>query len=86
MSVHEAITSHTRKMHTHLEVFQQLDVQREQAIDQAVALCASGQPFTVDEINRFTALINEHAKHGISPTRPYVSEEMLQQYVNRASQ
>lgn len=85
MSVHEAITAHTRKMHSHLEQFQILDEQREAAIEQATALCASGQPFTVDEINRATVRINEHAKHGISPARPYVTAEMVQDYVNRKS-
>ncbi|MDF2964490.1 MAG: hypothetical protein K0S39_6225 [Paenibacillus sp.] len=85
MSVHEAITSHTQKMHSHLELFQALDQQREEAIDQAIKLCASGQPFNVDAINRATAQINEHAKHGISPTRPYVTEDMVEQYVKRTS-
>jgi hypothetical protein len=85
MSVHEAITSHTRKMHSHLEAFQALDQLREQAIDEAVSLCASGQPFTVEPINRITSSINEHAKHGISPTRAAVTAEMLQEYVNRTS-
>ncbi|MFE5320443.1 YpbS family protein [Paenibacillus sp. NPDC056579] len=83
MSVHEAITAHTRKMHSHLEQFQLLDEQREAAIDQAIAQCKSGQPFTVEVINRITASINEHAKHGISPTRPYVTEDMVRDHVNR---
>ncbi|TDF98129.1 YpbS family protein [Paenibacillus piri] len=85
MSVHEAITRHTRSMHAHLEAFQLLDRQREEAIDQALALCAAGQPFTVDAINRVTTQINEHAKHGISPTRPYVTEAMVKEYANRSS-
>ncbi|MCR8630697.1 YpbS family protein [Paenibacillus radicis (ex Xue et al. 2023)] len=85
MSVHEAITSHTRKMHSHLEVFQELDNQREEAIEHVISLCASGQPFTVDAINRITTSINEHAKHGISPTRPYVTPSMVEQYINRTS-
>ncbi|GAA4859445.1 hypothetical protein GCM10023310_43350 [Paenibacillus vulneris] len=84
MSVHEAITAHTRKMHSHLEQFQVLDEQREAAIDRALNLCASGQPFTVDEINAFTARINEHAKHGISPTRPYVTVDMVRDFVKRS--
>lgn len=85
MSVHEAITAHTRKMHSHLEIFQVLDAEREQAIEQAVASCKAGQPFSVEAINRASARINEHAKHGISPTRPYVTEQMLMDYVNRSA-
>jgi hypothetical protein len=85
MSVHEAITSHTRKMHSHLEAFAALDELREQAIDEAVSLCAAGQSFTVERINRITSSINEHAKHGISPARPYVTTEMVQEFVNRIS-
>ncbi|MCU6797782.1 YpbS family protein [Paenibacillus sp. WQ 127069] len=84
MSVHEAITSHTQKMHAHLEVFQVLDLKREQAIDQAVAQYAAGEAFTVDEINRYAVAINEHAKHGISPTRTYITKDMLIEYVQRS--
>jgi hypothetical protein len=83
MNVHEAITTHTRKMHAHLEVFQSLDEQREQAIELAVVDCLAGRPYSVDGINRITASINEHAKHGISPTRPYVTVDMLSTYVSQ---
>jgi hypothetical protein len=83
MNVHEAISKHTRKMHAHLEVFQSLDQQREQAIELAAAECLAGRSYSVDGINRITASINEHAKHGISPTRPYITEEMLITYVNQ---
>ncbi|SFL52919.1 Protein of unknown function [Paenibacillus sp. 1_12] len=85
MSVHEAITSHTQKMHAHLEVFQVLDLKREQAIDQAVAQYIAGEAFSVDEINRCAAAINEHAKHGISPTRTYITTEMLVEYAQRSN-
>ncbi|PZE22363.1 DUF2533 family protein [Paenibacillus xerothermodurans] len=85
MTVHEAITRHTRKMQKHLEIFQELDHDREQAIDRAVELCLAGRPFSVDEINRVTAKINEHAKHGISPTRPRVTPEMVREYDDRLS-
>ncbi|WP_248928824.1 YpbS family protein [Paenibacillus hamazuiensis] len=83
MDVREAITAHARKMHRHLEEFVRLDEERELAIDEAVSLCRAGKPFSVDEINRVTALINEHAKHGKSPTRPYVDPSMVEAYVSR---
>lgn len=83
MDVREAITAHAKKMRRHLEGFAELDALRETAIDQAVALCRANQPFSVDEINAVTALINEHAKRGISPTRKYVDEAMVREYVNK---
>ncbi|NHN30560.1 YpbS family protein [Paenibacillus agricola] len=83
MSVHQAITSHTLKMHAHLDAFLLLDQQRELAIDQAIALCAAGEPFSLEGVNVITARINEHAKQGISPTRPHVTKEMVTEYVQR---
>jgi predicted transcriptional regulator len=80
MSAHEAITAHTKKMNAHLEAFVQMDAQREQAIDEALALCQAGEPFNTDEINRITNRINKHAAQGISPTRPLVTEEMVREY------
>jgi hypothetical protein len=83
MNVHESISEHSRKQHRHLVRFQELDQLREEAIEQAAALCARGEPFDVIEINAITARINEHAKHGISPTRQYVAKEMVEDYVRR---
>lgn len=83
MSVHEAITSHSKKQHAHLERFKKLDAAREQAIEETVSLCAAGRSFSVDDINRITAEINEHANQGISPTRKYVTTAMIQEYINQ---
>jgi hypothetical protein len=80
MSVHEAISKHSNNQHMHIVKFQELDGQREQAIDACVALCKSGQPFSVAAINAITAAIIEHAKHGISPLRQYVTEDMVREY------
>lgn len=83
MNVHEAISSHSRKQHTHLEIFKQLDIQREQAIEEAVTLCKAGLLFNVDTINQITRQINAHALNGISPIRIEVSEEMVRDFVAR---
>ncbi|BFT71790.1 MULTISPECIES: YpbS family protein [Paenibacillus] len=83
MNVHEAITKHSNAQHLHLVRFAELDAQRESAIDAAVELCKSGQPFTVDAINAVTAQIIAHAKEGISPLRSYVTEDMVRDYVNK---
>jgi hypothetical protein len=85
MNVHEAISHHSNKQYQHLEKFKQLDELREQAIDEAVALCTNNQPFTVDKINQATAMIIDHAKHGISPLRQMVTVEMVQQFVQQKS-
>lgn len=82
MSVHEAITAHSRKQHKHLEVFKQLDWLRETAIEEAVTKCLKGEPFDVNPINEATARINEHAKFGISPVRTFVTPDMIQQYAD----
>lgn len=83
MSVHEAISEHSRKQHMHLAAFQQLDEQRERAIELAVEQYVRGEPYSLDSINSITAQINNHAKHGISPTRRYVTAEMLVAYAER---
>ncbi|MCD1257569.1 DUF2533 family protein [Paenibacillus athensensis] len=84
MNVHEAITRHSTSQHLHLARFQELDEQREQAIEACVDLCRRGLPFTVDAINEATARIHAHAKAGISPLRPFVTEQMVRDYVERS--
>jgi hypothetical protein len=81
MNVHQSISDHSRKQHMHLVRFQELDRLREEAIEAAVSLCKQGEPFDVDAINAITAQIKEHAKHGISPTRQFVTKEMVAEYV-----
>ncbi|MCI3922302.1 YpbS family protein [Paenibacillus sp. TRM 82003] len=81
LNVHESITAHSRKQHDHLVRFEELDREREAAIAEAIARCGNGEPFDVDRINEATARINAHAKHGISPTRKYVTIEMVKQFV-----
>ncbi|TYR79994.1 DUF2533 family protein [Priestia megaterium] len=84
MSVHKAISAHSKKQHELVKSFVGLDTMREQAIEAAVALCKEGKNFSVDNINAVTQQINELAKNnGIVPTRKYVTEEMVKEYVNR---
>jgi hypothetical protein len=85
VNVHEAISKHSNNQHLHIVKFTELDEQREQAIEACVILCKNGQPFSVAAINAITAAIIEHAKHGISPLRPYVTEEMVRDYVAQQS-
>lgn len=81
--VHHAITAHSKKQHALIRQFLQLDAQRERYIEEAVSLCQSGQPFTVDLINAVTKQINELAKQGIVPQRTYVTSDMVKEYVHR---
>lgn len=81
MNVHEAISAHSKKQHLHLVEFERLDAEREAAIEEAIEACRNGNPFSVDRINDATARINAHAKTGISPTRKYVTIDMIKQFV-----
>jgi len=81
LNVHESITEHSKKQHQHLVEFERLDALREAAIEEAVTKCKNGEPFDVDRINEATSRINAHAKEGISPTRRYVTIEMVKQFV-----
>jgi hypothetical protein len=86
MSVHTAITAHSKKQHDHIEAFLHLDELREQAIDQAVRQYIQNEPFDVQEINRISREINDHAKRGISPTRKLVTKDMISEYAERIKQ
>jgi hypothetical protein len=86
MSVHTAITAHSKKQHDHIEAFLHLDELREQAIDQAVRQYIHNEPFDVQEINRISREINDHAKRGISPTRKLVTKDMISEYAERIKQ
>ncbi|WJH34039.1 YpbS family protein [Paenibacillus sp. CC-CFT747] len=80
MSVHHAISEHSRRQNQQIEAFLQLDRKREQSIEEALDLCRRGEPFSVAEINRITAEINERAKKGIIPTRRMVTEQMIRDF------
>jgi hypothetical protein len=86
MSVHTAITAHSKKQHDHIEAFLQLDQLREQAIDQALQQCIKNESFSIAEINQISRQINEHALKGISPVRKLVTEQMIQEYADRTKQ
>jgi hypothetical protein len=83
MSVHTAITAHSKKQHDHIEAFLLLDQLREQAIEQALQQCINNEPFSIAEINQISRKINEHALKGISPVRKLVTEQMIQEYAER---
>lgn len=83
MCVHKAITKHLQKQNETIKTFYKLDQQREEAIENVIALAKANKPFSTDEINRITEKINELAQSGITPTRKYVTPAMVIEYVNK---
>jgi hypothetical protein len=81
MSVHKAISEHSRKQQNAIKRFLELDQKREVYIDEAIRRYKDNEPFTVDQINGVTKEINELATKEIIPTRKYVSIEMLKELV-----
>ncbi|WP_102346503.1 DUF2533 family protein [Bacillus sp. Marseille-P3661] len=86
MSVHKAISSHSEKQHYIVKTFTELDAKRERYIEKAVQQCMNNQPFSIKEINEITKEMNELSKKGIVtslPVRQQVSDEMVQEYVQK---
>lgn len=81
--VHQAITAHSQKQHALIRAFAQLDAKREAYIEEAVALCQRGEPFSVHNINEVTKQMNELAINGILPQRKYVTVDMVKEYVQK---
>jgi accessory colonization factor AcfC len=80
MSVHKAITAHVNKQNKKINDFLSLDQLREMYIEEAVALCKAGKPYTTEKINEVTLQINDLARQGIIPTRKIVTVEMVREY------
>ncbi|MGF2615819.1 DUF2533 family protein [Rossellomorea vietnamensis] len=80
MSVHKAITDHSKKQNGIAKDFIRLDQQREFFIEEAVSLCLKGENFTTAKINEVTKRINDEARLGIVPERKYVTSEMVMEY------
>jgi hypothetical protein len=81
MSVHQAISAHSKKQQEAIQRFLELDKKREDYIEEAIAKCKNNKLFTVEQINAVTKEINDLATKEIIPTRRYVSIEMLREYV-----
>ena len=84
MSVHKAISEHSRKQNQVVMNFLQLEQQRETYIEEAIVLCRQQQPYTTDKINKVTNQINELARKGIAPQRKLVTKEMVEEFVSRS--
>lgn len=83
MSVHKALSEHSKKQNKRIMDFMQLDQKRELLIDEAVTACKNNNPYDVDGINKVTGQINELARLGIVPQRKLVTKEMVAEYAKR---
>ncbi|WP_339146442.1 MULTISPECIES: YpbS family protein [unclassified Sutcliffiella] len=84
MSVHKAISEHSRKQNQVVMNFLQLEQQREAYIEEAIVLCRQNIPYTTEKINEVTKRINELARKGIAPQRQLVTKEMVEEFVSRS--
>ncbi|MDX5474327.1 MAG: YpbS family protein [Bacillaceae bacterium] len=83
MSVHKAISAHSKKQNEIVMKFIQLENLREKFIEEAIYQCQHNEPFSTDKINEVTKKINELAKSGIAEQRKIVTEDMVREFVNR---
>ncbi|WP_078380250.1 YpbS family protein [Sutcliffiella halmapala] len=84
MSVHKAISAHSKKQNQIVSSFLQLEQKRENFIEEAIVLCKQNKPFTTEKINQVTNQINELARHGIAPQRKLVTKQMVEEFVSRS--
>lgn len=80
MSVHKDLIKHAVDQNKDYNEFLKLDELREVFIEEAVALCKQGQPFSTDKINQVTNQMNRLTVRML-PKRKYVTVEMVQEYV-----
>ncbi|EIT86853.1 hypothetical protein A374_04744 [Fictibacillus macauensis ZFHKF-1] len=85
MSVHQAISEHSKNQHQIVSQFVGLEQERERAIAEALHLCQNEQFFSVEDINKITKEMNALAQKGIVPARQYVTVEMVKDYANKVN-
>lgn len=80
MSVHKDLIKHAYNQNQDYQEFLRMDQLRESYIEEAVALCKQGQPFTTDKINQVTNNMNRLTVRML-PKRKHVTVGMVQEYV-----
>ncbi|WP_377887415.1 DUF2533 family protein [Alkalihalobacillus sp. R86527] len=83
MSVHKDISSQLGRKNREINLFIQLDKEREAAIAKAVEHSHADETYSLDRVNELTSQINELAKQGSIPTRSYVTNAMIEEYVQK---
>ncbi|MBT2755184.1 DUF2533 family protein [Mesobacillus foraminis] len=79
MSVHMELAQHAGKQNKMYQQFLKLDNMRETYIEEAVAQCKEGKPFTTDKINEVTNAMNK-INLRFTPVRKIVTSEMVREY------
>lgn len=82
MSVHKELAQHAEKQNNVYKQFLQLDQLRENYIEEAIALCKKGKPFSTDKINQVTNQMNKINLRFI-PDRKNVTNAMIEEYVKK---
>ncbi|MFJ5714845.1 DUF2533 family protein [Neobacillus sp. NPDC093127] len=80
MSVHKDLIKHAANQNKTYQEFLALDQQRENFIEEAIALCKQGIPFSTEKINEVPKKINKLNLRFI-PIRKHVTVEMVLDYV-----
>jgi hypothetical protein len=83
MSVHKAISEHSKSQNKRIGDFLRLEKLREELIEDAVSKCKNKLPYGVEKINIITKEMNQLAREGIVPQRKTVTTEMVEEYVNK---
>jgi hypothetical protein len=85
MTVHKAISAHSKNQATMVATFKKMETNRELAIEQAIQLARNNEDFSVHEINEITKDMNAFRKqvNFELPERKLVTKEMVIQYVKK---
>jgi hypothetical protein len=85
MTVHKAITTHSKNQAQMVATFKKMDLQREAEIEKVLNLRNENKPFSLDEVNKITKEMNEFRKQANFelPVRKLVTEEMVNAYFGK---
>jgi hypothetical protein len=85
MTVHKAISTHSKNQANMVKTFQQMDEMRELAIDKVFSLAKNDEPFSLEEVNKISKEMNEYRKqvNFELPERKIVTKEMVLQFLSK---
>ncbi|OZM57466.1 hypothetical protein CIB95_08410 [Lottiidibacillus patelloidae] len=85
MTVHKAISTHSKNQAKMVKTFQQMDELREEAINTMLTLAKNNEPFSLEEVNNISKKMNEYRKqvNFELPERKLVTKEMVFQFLSK---
>lgn len=83
MNVHEEISKKVNRTVNIIQTYRKLDEQREIAIERMLKEGKEKGKFSLKEVNRITVELNQFATTHHLPQRKIVTEELVQQLLNR---